>query len=140
MIIYNKLFALMAYKGLSKKDLLDITNYPTLKRLQNRKPVSSELIDKLCYVLDCQPGDIMEFVKDDATSKKEDHEDNVIVENSKSKCTKELTDNELLTKFREKYPDCKIIDDYMQRDMLLKNYTIDDMIRLQELIQEKSDN
>ena len=37
----------------------------TLQNLRNNEPVSTETIAILCEILDCQPGDIMEYVKDD---------------------------------------------------------------------------
>lgn len=37
----------------------------TLQKLREGKPVSWENIENLCSLLDCQPGDLMEYVKDD---------------------------------------------------------------------------
>jgi putative transcriptional regulator len=35
-----------------------------LQQIRNNKPVSWENIEKLCALLGCQPGDIMEYVPD----------------------------------------------------------------------------
>lgn len=37
----------------------------TMQRLRHGKSVSYEVIAKLCKLLDCQPGDILEYVPDD---------------------------------------------------------------------------
>jgi len=36
----------------------------TIQKLRNSKGVSWENIETLCKLLDCQPGDLMEYVKD----------------------------------------------------------------------------
>ena len=36
----------------------------TMAKLSSNKIVSLEIIDKICKALDCQPGDIMEYVPD----------------------------------------------------------------------------
>lgn len=62
-IKYNKLFALLATKGLKKTDLLTIANIsaPTLAKLSKGDNVTTEIISKICKALKCQPGDIMEY-------------------------------------------------------------------------------
>jgi DNA-binding Xre family transcriptional regulator len=37
----------------------------TVDRLKHNMSVNTEIIDRLCKILDCQPGDIMEYVPDD---------------------------------------------------------------------------
>lgn len=61
-IIYNKLFALLATKGLKKTDLLELAKIssPTLAKLSKGETVTTEVISKICFALNCQPGDIME--------------------------------------------------------------------------------
>lgn len=63
MIKYNRLFALLATRGLKRTDLLAVITAPTLARLGKNETVNVEIIDRLCKFLDCQPGDIMEFVE-----------------------------------------------------------------------------
>lgn len=36
----------------------------TLQKIRNGEPVSWENISTICMLLDCQPGDIMEYVED----------------------------------------------------------------------------
>ncbi|MBP5718333.1 MAG: helix-turn-helix transcriptional regulator [Abditibacteriota bacterium] len=37
----------------------------TIQKLRNKEPVSWANIDRICKLLDCQPGDIMERVSDE---------------------------------------------------------------------------
>lgn len=37
----------------------------TVQRLRHSKSVSYDVLAKLCELLDCQPGDILEYVPDD---------------------------------------------------------------------------
>lgn len=69
MIAYNKLFALLALKGMKRTDLLPIVSSPVLAKLGKNEGVSIDTIDKLCSFLKCQPGDIMEYVPEDHSSK-----------------------------------------------------------------------
>ena len=64
-IKYNKLFGLLAIKGLKKTDLIKLAKIssPTLAKLSKGDTITTEAIDKICDALDCQPGDIMEHVK-----------------------------------------------------------------------------
>ena len=66
-IKYDKLFALMKEKGLTtykiRKD--NIISQGALTSLRAGKSVTIETIEKLCTVLDCQPGDILEYIPDE---------------------------------------------------------------------------
>lgn len=61
MIKYYRLFDLLNRKGKKKTDLLEIMSSRTLAKLSKGETVSSEVIDKICLFLDCQPNDIMEI-------------------------------------------------------------------------------
>ena len=65
MIVYDKLWATMKEKGITQYSL--IKNYHIragqLSRLRKNDNVSTHTIDVLCEILDCQPGDLMEFRK-----------------------------------------------------------------------------
>lgn len=37
----------------------------TVQKLRNKEPVSWENISTICKLLECQPGDIMEYVEDE---------------------------------------------------------------------------
>lgn len=67
MLRYYKLFALLAGRGMKKTDLYDVAGLssPTLAKLSKGGHVSTETIEKICNALDCQPGDIMEHIKNE---------------------------------------------------------------------------
>lgn len=62
MIRYNKLFALLAMQGMKKTDLLEVISAPTLAKLSKGDTIKTDIIDRLCNHLNCQPSDIMEVV------------------------------------------------------------------------------
>lgn len=64
---YEKLFALMREKGLSTYRIRKekIISEGTLQKLRENRPVTTETLAALCEVLNCQPGDIMEYVPDE---------------------------------------------------------------------------
>lgn len=51
------------YSSFSKEKII---SEGALQNLRENKSVTIETISALCEALDCQPGDIMEYVKDDA--------------------------------------------------------------------------
>lgn len=63
-IRYFKLFDLLSRRDLKKTDLLQIAGIssPTLAKLSKGETVTTEIIVKICAALDCQPGDIMEYI------------------------------------------------------------------------------
>lgn len=48
---------------LRKEKLL---NESALQYLRENKPIGAKALNTLCKLLDCQPGDILEYVPDDA--------------------------------------------------------------------------
>lgn len=64
MIKYYKLFDLLARKGMKKTSLLEIVSSPTLAKLSKGESVTTNVIDKICTFLECQPGDIMEHIEE----------------------------------------------------------------------------
>lgn len=42
-----------------------ILNESTVQKLRSNKYINMENLDKLCILLDCQPGDLLEFIPDD---------------------------------------------------------------------------
>ena len=67
-IIYNKLFALLAEKGLNAYTLQKekIVGNATIEKLQkNQGNIDTRSIVRLCKYLQCQPGDIMEYVEEE---------------------------------------------------------------------------
>ena len=65
-ISYNKLFQLMESKGIKKVDLRKSGLSPTIvDRLVKNTNVNTSTIVELCKLLDCQPGDILEYIPDE---------------------------------------------------------------------------
>jgi len=65
MIKYYKLFDLLARRGIKKTELLQIVSSPTLAKLGKGEIVTTDVLNKICKFLDCQPSDIMEYEKED---------------------------------------------------------------------------
>lgn len=65
-IKYYRLLDLLGRRGMSKGDLQTAIKVSsgTLAKLSSNENVSLWVIDRICRVLDCQPGDIMEHTKD----------------------------------------------------------------------------
>ena len=61
-VCYNKLFKLMIDKGLKKSDLLKATGISknTLSKFTKNEFVSMEVLVKVCRVMECDIGEIME--------------------------------------------------------------------------------
>ena len=64
---FEKLFSLMKKRGLSTYRIRqeNIISQSALTALSNDRSVTTDTINKLCKALNCQPGDIMEYVDDD---------------------------------------------------------------------------
>ena len=67
MMKYNKLFALLAIRGMKKSDLVEkkVISSPTLAKLSKGESITTTVLCKICDFLECQPGDIMEYIKDE---------------------------------------------------------------------------
>lgn len=65
-IIYDRLFALIKERGKSEYYLRKNGISPSiLNKLKHKTGgLDHRTIDKLCELLDCQPGDIMEYVSE----------------------------------------------------------------------------
>lgn len=62
-IRYDKLFALMKNKGIKKYDLRkNGIHAAVVDKLIKGGTIDTTTISKLCAFLQCQPGDIMEYV------------------------------------------------------------------------------
>lgn len=73
MIAFYKLWDKMNRMGIRKKDLKDkkIVSGATINKMKNNEIVTTESIDKLCEFLQCQPGEILEFIPNTQTDKQE---------------------------------------------------------------------
>ncbi len=65
MLNYTKLWMLLESKGMKKTDLKKVISSVTLAKLGKNETISSDTIEKLCGFLNCQPGDIMEYISDE---------------------------------------------------------------------------
>ena len=64
-ISYNKLWKLLIDKNMTKVALRDSTGMGpgTLSKLSKNQRVSMEVLEKICAELDCNLGDIVDFLK-----------------------------------------------------------------------------
>ena len=71
-ISYNLLWKKLIDLGMSKTDMMRRANISTnvLARLSKGEPVSMDSMEKICKVLNCNIGDGMEFVTDEANGGK----------------------------------------------------------------------
>lgn len=67
MIAYYKLLDMLNRRGIGKLELMEKAGFSrgTLSKLSKNEPVNISVIDSICKVLDCQPGDLLEYIKDD---------------------------------------------------------------------------
>lgn len=66
MISYKKFQKLLIDKSVKKSEIQKRVNLSsaTMAKLNSDKIVSLTVIEKLCKELNCQPGDLMEYIKD----------------------------------------------------------------------------
>lgn len=67
MISYNNLWKVMKEKGISQYTLIKDYHISAgqLTRLRRNESVSTHTIEMFCKILNCQVGDIMEYIADD---------------------------------------------------------------------------
>lgn len=70
MIAYNDILQKLKSAGYNTTRIRkeNILPQSTLQRLREGKPITTETIDILCQLLNCQPGDILEYVPDNEES------------------------------------------------------------------------
>lgn len=61
---YNKLWKLLIDKGMLKKDLMAKakTTSTTIAKMGKGEPVSMEVLGRICEALECNIGDIVDYV------------------------------------------------------------------------------
>lgn len=66
-IVYDKLLKLMKQRGITSYTIRqnNIIGQATLQKIKNGGDIDTRTIAKLCRLLDCQPGDILEYVPDE---------------------------------------------------------------------------
>ncbi len=67
MISFHKLWTVMKEKGITQYALIKTYHISAgqLTRLRNNVSVSTHTIEVFCKILQCQPGDIMEYISDE---------------------------------------------------------------------------
>ena len=67
-ISYNKLWKRLIDQNLTKMEMMHQSKISSnvLARLGKNKPVSMESMEKICRTLQCDIGDVMEFLPDEA--------------------------------------------------------------------------
>lgn len=69
MLNYQKLLFLLSERGIKKSALRDMGFSPNLiNKLERGEHINTVNIEKLCKLLNCQPGDIMEYIPDTAAT------------------------------------------------------------------------
>ena len=68
---YNKLYKLLIDKGMKKGDLCRASGVSkaSIAKLATGQSVSVSILEKICHSLDCDYGDIMEYLPDDRPTK-----------------------------------------------------------------------
>lgn len=66
MIVYKNVIRLLKDAGYNTTRILEerILSQSTMAALRHNKPLNTKSIDKICHLLHCQPGDIMEHIED----------------------------------------------------------------------------
>jgi DNA-binding Xre family transcriptional regulator len=65
-IKYYKLLDMLNKKSIFKGELQKMAGFSsaTMAKISSNKPVNISVIDAICKALNCQPGDIMEYVEE----------------------------------------------------------------------------
>lgn len=75
-IQYNKLFQILKERGYSSNYWLrqNGVHSATANKLKKNERVNTDTINTICKLLNCQPGDILEYVPDTPDEIQADHE------------------------------------------------------------------
>ncbi len=69
---YDKCFNLFKERGITtyriRKD--NLISQSSLTKMKNGGNIDTKTLERICAVLQCQPGDIMEYIPDDADKSK----------------------------------------------------------------------
>jgi DNA-binding Xre family transcriptional regulator len=65
-ISYKPLWILLVKKDMKKKDLMESARLsPTIvARMSKGKPIDTTTLERICAALQCQPGDVLEYIND----------------------------------------------------------------------------
>jgi DNA-binding Xre family transcriptional regulator len=66
-ISYRPLWVLLAQKNMKKKDLREAAKLsPSIvANMSKNKPISGSTLGRICSVLQCQPGEVAEYIPDE---------------------------------------------------------------------------
>ena len=66
MISYKPFYKTLLEKGISEYHLIFKQGFSanTLHRMKKGEAINTKTLDALCYALDCEVGDIIEFIKE----------------------------------------------------------------------------
>lgn len=66
-IVYDKLLKKMDEQGITSYTIKknNVIGQATLKKIKDGGDIDTRTIAKLCKLLNCQPGDILEYVEDE---------------------------------------------------------------------------
>ena len=75
-ISYNKLWKLLIDKNMKRKDLKEQAEVSQniMARLSKNQPVTMDTLEKICDVLDCNIGDVVEFIHVPSDNTQEEEE------------------------------------------------------------------
>ena len=70
-VSYNKLWKMLVDKKMSKADLRKASGVSpnTMTKLRRDEPVMLNVLDKICVTLNCNYGDIMDYVPEEGAKK-----------------------------------------------------------------------
>ncbi len=98
MIAYFKLLDLLNRKNIGKEEFrkkIGISS-GTMAKIGKNEYISLEVIDKICIYLNCQPGDIMEYIETEEKTSKEIWKDQIeLIKKPKKGILKESLKNGL---------------------------------------------
>lgn len=66
---YNKLWKILIDKGMNKKKLMELTSITgtTMAKMSKGKPVSMEVLGRICEALNVNIGDIVDYIGEETT-------------------------------------------------------------------------
>ncbi|NLB23720.1 MAG: helix-turn-helix transcriptional regulator [Clostridium sp.] len=66
-VSYKKIWKILIDKEMKKKDLQEAAgvSWASISKLSKNENVSMDVLGKICTALDCNIGDIVEFIKED---------------------------------------------------------------------------
>lgn len=75
---YNRLWKLLIDKNMNKQKLRELTGVSSasLAKMKKGQNITTNVLLSICEALDCQPGDIMEMVPDEASKADDNNKNN----------------------------------------------------------------